>query len=163
MHQRVNNLVSTIDDLMELCRTYRDDGKKIIMTNGCFDILHTGHIHILNEAKKLGDILVVALNSDSSIKLNKGEKRPINYEMDRAFILSAVQFVDHIIIFDEETPEKIICKILPDILVKGADYKNKFIAGKKCLEENDKKIILIDLIEGKSTTDLIRKLGNNID
>ena len=111
----------------------------------------------------MGDILVVALNSDSSIKLNKGEKRPINYEMDRAFILSAVQFVDHIIIFDEETPEKIICKILPDILVKGADYKNKFIAGKKCLEENDKKIILIDLIEGKSTTDLIRKLGNNID
>ena len=163
MHQRVNNLVSTIDDLVKICRSYRDDGKKIIMTNGCFDILHTGHIHMLSEAKKLGDILVVALNSDSSVKLNKGEKRPINYEMDRAFILSAVQYVDHIIIFDEETPEKIICKILPDILVKGTDYENKFIAGKKCLEENDKKIILIDLIKGKSTTDLIAKLVNNKD
>lgn len=160
MHQRVNNLVSTIDGLVELCRIYRDDGKKIIMTNGCFDILHTGHIHLLSEARKLGDILIVALNSDSSVKLNKGNARPINTEIDRAYVLSALQNVDHIIIFNEETPEKIICTILPDILVKGSDYKDKYIAGQTCLEKVGKKIALIDLIEGKSTTGLINKLDN---
>tara|TARA_B100000941_G_scaffold286177_1_gene259312 strand:- start:145 stop:591 length:447 start_codon:yes stop_codon:yes gene_type:complete len=145
---------------MELRNSYGHNGKKIIMTNGCFDILHTGHIHLLSEARKLGDILIVALNSDSSVKLNKGNARPINTEIDRAYVLSALQNVDHIIIFNEETPEKIICTILPDILVKGSDYKDKYIAGQTCLEKVGKKIALIDLIEGKSTTGLINKLDN---
>ena len=143
-----------------MCNRHRSNGKKIIMTNGCFDILHTGHIYLLNEAKKLGDLLIVALNSDSSVKLNKGTTRPINIELDRAYVLSAVQNVDYIIIFDEETPEKVICTILPDILVKGSDYKDKYIAGQQCLEKIGKKITLIDLIEGKSTTNLINKLDN---
>ena len=143
---------------MELRNSYGHTGKKIIMTNGCFDILHTGHIHLLSEARKLGDILIVALNSDSSVKLNKGNARPINTEIDRAYVLSALQNVDHIIIFNEETPEKIICTILPDILVKGSDYKDKYIAGQTCLEKVGKKIELIDMIEGKSTTGLINKL-----
>lgn len=145
---------------MELRNSYGHNGKKIIMTNGCFDILHTGHIHLLSEARKLGDILIVALNSDSSVKLNKGNTRPINTEIDRAYVLSALQNVDHIIIFNEETPEKIICTILPDILVKGSDYKDKYIAGQTCLEKVGKKIALIDLIEGKSTTGLIDKLDD---
>lgn len=145
---------------MELRNSYGHNGKKIIMTNGCFDILHTGHIHLLSEARKLGDILIVALNSDSSVKLNKGNARPINTEIDRAYVLSALQNVDHIIIFNEETPEKIICTILPDILVKGSDYKDKYIAGQTCLEKVGKKIALIDLIEGKSTTGLIDKLDD---
>ncbi len=145
---------------MELRNSYGHNGKKIIMTNGCFDILHTGHIHLLSEARKLGDILIVALNSDSSVKLNKGNARPINTEIDRAYVLSALQNVDHIIIFNEETPEKIICTILPDILVKGSDYKDKYIAGQTCLEKVGKKIALIDLIEGKSTTGLINKLDD---
>ena len=143
---------------MELRNSYGHTGKKIIMTNGCFDILHTGHIHLLSEARKLGDLLIVALNSDSSVKLNKGNARPINTEIDRAYVLSALQNVDHIIIFNEETPEKIICTILPDILVKGSDYKDKYIAGQTCLEKVGKKIALIDMIEGKSTTGLINKL-----
>ena len=143
---------------MELRNSYGHTGKKIIMTNGCFDILHTGHIHLLSEARKLGDLLIVALNSDSSVKLNKGDARPINTEIDRAYVLSALQNVDHIIIFNEETPEKIICTILPDILVKGSDYKDKYIAGQTCLEKVGKKIELIDMIEGKSTTGLINKL-----
>ncbi len=143
---------------MELRNSYGHTGKKIIMTNGCFDILHTGHIHLLSEARKLGDLLIVALNSDSSVKLNKGNARPINTEIDRAYVLSALQNVDHIIIFNEETPEKIICTILPDILVKGSDYKDKYIAGQTCLEKVGKKIELIDMIEGKSTTGLINKL-----
>ena len=145
---------------MELRNSYGHNGKKIIMTNGCFDILHTGHIHLLSEARKLGDVLIVALNSDSSVKLNKGNARPINTEIDRAYVLSALQNVDHIIIFNEETPEKIICTILPDILVKGSDYKDKYIAGQTCLEKVGKKIALIDLIEGKSTTGLINKLDD---
>ena len=145
---------------MELRNSYGHNGKKSIMTNGCFDILHTGHIHLLSEARKLGDILIVALNSDSSVKLNKGNARPINTEIDRAYVLSALQNVDHIIIFNEETPEKIICTILPDILVKGSDYKDKYIAGQTCLEKVGKKIALIDLIEGKSTTGLIDKLDD---
>ncbi len=145
---------------MELRNSYGHNGKKIIMTNGCFDILHTGHIHLLSEARKLGDILIVALNSDSSVKLNKGNARPINTEIDRAYVLSALQNVDHIIIFNEETPEKIICTILPDILVKGSDYKDKYIAGQTCLEKVGKKVALIDLIEGKSTTGLINKLDD---
>ena len=92
--------------------------------------------------------------------MNKGTTRPINIELDRAYVLSAVQNVDYIIIFDEETPEKVICTILPDILVKGSDYKDKYIAGQQCLEKIGKKITLIDLIEGKSTTNLINKLDN---
>ena len=160
MNQKNNKLISSLDNLVELCNRHRSNGNKIIMTNGCFDILHTGHIYLLNEAKKLGDLLIVALNSDSSVKLNKGTTRPINIELDRAYVLSAVQNVDYIIIFDEETPEKVICTILPDILVKGSDYKDKYIAGQQCLEKIGKKITLIDLIEGKSTTNLINKLDN---
>ena len=160
MNQKNNKLISSLDNLVELCNRHRSNGNKIIMTNGCFDILHTGHIYLLNEAKKLGDLLIVALNSDSSVKLNKGTSRPINIELDRAYVLSAVQNVDYIIIFDEETPEKVICTILPDILVKGSDYKDKYIAGQQCLEKIGKKITLIDLIEGKSTTNLINKLDN---
>lgn len=160
MNQKNNKLISSLDNLVELCNRHRSNGNKIIMTNGCFDILHTGHIYLLNEASKLGDLLIVALNSDSSVKLNKGNTRPINIELDRAYVLSAVQNVDYIIIFDEETPEKVICTILPDILVKGSDYKDKYIAGQQCLEKIGKKITLIDLIEGKSTTNLINKLDN---
>ena len=160
MHLKNNKLISSLENLVELRNSYRDIGKKIIMTNGCFDILHTGHIYLLNEARKLGDLLIVALNSDSSVKLNKGNTRPINTEIDRAYVLSALKNVDHIILFNEETPEKIICTILPDVLVKGSDYKDQYIAGQKCLEKIGKKIALIDLIDGKSTTDLINKLDN---
>ncbi len=160
MHQKNNKLISSLDSLVELCNNCRASGKKIIMTNGCFDILHTGHIYLLSEAKKLGDILVVALNSDLSVKLNKGDARPFNSDIDRAYVLSAIKSVDHIIIFNEETPEKIISTIIPDILVKGSDYKGKYIAGRKFLENHGKKIALIDLVEGKSTTELINKIDN---
>ena len=158
MHQKNNKLITSLDSLLELCNSFRASGKKIIMTNGCFDIIHTGHIYLLTEAKKLGDLLVVALNSDSSVKLNKGDVRPINSDIDRAYVLSAIQNVDYIIIFNEKTPEEIISTILPDILVKGSDYKDKHIAGQKCLEKHGKKIALIDLVEGKSTTELINKI-----
>lgn len=160
MHQKNSKLITSLDSLVEICNNYRVSGKKIIMTNGCFDILHTGHVYLLSEAKKLGDILVVALNSDLSVKLNKGDTRPFNSDIDRAYVLSAIKNVDYIIIFNEETPEKIISSILPDILVKGSDYQGKYIAGQKFLEKHGKKIALIDLVEGKSTTELINKIDN---
>jgi D-beta-D-heptose 7-phosphate kinase/D-beta-D-heptose 1-phosphate adenosyltransferase len=128
------------------------------MTNGCFDILHAGHVHILEESKKLGDILIIALNSDKSVKKIKSSNRPIIPETDRAYVLSCLSSVDHIILFDEETPELVISEILPDILVKGSDYKGKKIAGEEKLLKHKKEIKLIDLIDGKSSTAIINRI-----
>ena len=156
-----NKLVKNTAELKALCSGYTDKNKKIVLTNGCFDILHSGHAYILEESKKLGDVLIVALNSDISIKNIKQKNRPIIGEQDRAYILSCLTSVDHIIIFNEETPEKLICEIIPDILVKGTDYKNKKIAGEECMKENNKKIILIDLLESKSTSSIINKISGS--
>ena len=136
----------------------RKKGYKIGFTNGCFDILHSGHIHTLSEAKKNGDILIVAVNSDNSVRKLKGKNRPINNQNDRALIIACLSFVDYVIVFDEETPEKIICDLLPDVLIKGKDYEGKMIAGENCLKANGKVIKLIDLIENTSTTNIINKI-----
>lgn len=130
---------------------------KIVFTNGCFDILHIGHISYLNEAKKLGDVLIVGLNSNSSIKAIKGNDRPINNELDRAYMLCALECIDFVIIFDEETPFNLIKQIKPNILVKGGDYKNKEVVGAEFANE----VKLIDFIEGKSTTNIINKIKGN--
>lgn len=158
MHLENKKLVKNLDELLSLCSDYTAKNKTIVMTNGCFDILHCGHTHILEESKKLGDILIVAVNSDQSIKKIKSSKRPIITELDRSYILSCLSSVDHIILFNEETPEKIISKVLPDILVKGSDYKGKKIAGEDVLIKHNKKVVLIDLIDGKSSTSIINKI-----
>ena len=158
MHLKNKKLIPNLTDLAELCQKHSHDGEKIVMTNGCFDILHSGHTYILEESKKLGDILVVALNSDKSIKKIKSSNRPIVSEIDRAYVLSCLRAVDYIILFDDETPEKIISTLMPDILVKGSDYKGKKIAGEEILLKNNKKIALIDLIDGKSSTSIIKKI-----
>ena len=158
MHLKNKKLVTDIKKLMEVCKQYKSSGKTIVMTNGCFDILHAGHTYILEESKKLGDILIVALNSDISIKKIKSQDRPIISQNDRAYVLSCLSSVDHIILFDDETPEKIISKILPDILVKGSDYQGKKIAGEEILSKHNKKIILLDVISGKSSTNIIKKI-----
>ena len=154
-----NKLVKNTAELKALCLDYADQNKKVVLTNGCFDILHSGHTYILEKSKELGDVLIVALNSDVSIKNIKQKNRPIIEEQDRAYILSCLISVDHIIIFNEETPEKLICEITPDILVKGSDYKDKKIAGEECMKKNNKKIILIDLLESKSTSSIINKIS----
>ena len=125
MNLKNNKLVRNLKDLKALCLSYESSNKKVVMTNGCFDILHAGHTYILEESKKLGDILIVALNSDLSIKKIKSKDRPIVSELDRAYVLSCLSSVDYIILFDNESPEEIICEILPDILIKGSDYKGK--------------------------------------
>lgn len=129
-------------------------GKKTVFTNGCFDILHRGHVSYLKQAKKLGDILVVGLNSDDSVKRLKGSARPINNEKDRAFVLEGLESVDYIIIFDEDTPLELVKTIKPDYLVKGGDYKVCDVVGK----EHSGEVVIIDFVDGYSTTGTINKM-----
>ncbi|WP_297574180.1 D-glycero-beta-D-manno-heptose-7-phosphate kinase [uncultured Campylobacter sp.] len=148
------NLEEKIKSLDEICQILKNSDKKIVFTNGCFDILHAGHIKYLNKAKKLGDILIVGLNSDSSVKRLKGKTRPINSQNSRALLLSALEFVDFVVIFDEDTPLNLIEKIRPDILVKGADYAGKEVVGSNIAKE----VVLVDFEDGFSTTNIINKI-----
>jgi len=146
-----------IKDRQEIKKILDSDkilGKKIVFTNGCFDILHIGHVKYLQEAKRLGDILVVGINSDSSVRKLKGSPRPFNSEEDRSSIIASLESVDYVVIFDEETPEKLIKFLLPDTLVKGGDYQNQTIAGQEFVNE----VKLINFVEGKSTTSVIEKI-----
>lgn len=134
------------------------DKKKIVFTNGCFDILHIGHIRYLQEAAKLGDMLIVGLNSDASVKRLKGEERPINNERDRAELLSALSFVDYVVIFEQDTPLELIKMVQPDVLVKGGDYSNEYVVGTNEVEDRGGKLVLIPFVDGKSTTNIINKI-----
>ena len=130
----------------------------IVFTNGCFDLLHAGHIEYLRKAKKLGDILWIGINSDKSVKRIKGDKRPILCQTDRVEILASLRFVDAITLFDEDTPLELIKMIKPDILVKGGDYKDKLIVGSDVLKNNGGTVKLIDFVDGKSTSAIIKKI-----
>lgn len=136
-------------------------GKKIVFTNGCFDILHIGHKRYLQCAAELGDILVVGVNSDASVRRLKGADRPVNTEQDRAEMLSAMGFIDYVAIFDEDTPYELIKKIQPDVLVKGGDYKPEEVVGRDIVEAHGGKLELIQFVEGKSTTNIIKKIKSN--
>lgn len=148
------NLEEKIKSLDEICQILKNNDKKVVFTNGCFDILHAGHIKYLNKAKKLGDILIIGLNSDSSVKRLKGKTRPINSQNSRALLLSALEFVDFVVIFDEDTPLNLIEKIRPDILVKGADYAGKEVVGSNIAKE----VVLVEFEDGFSTTNIINKI-----
>lgn len=134
--------------------------KSIVFTNGCFDILHFGHAYYLAKAKNLADILVIGLNSDASVKRLKGENRPINSELQRAFLLASFSFVDYVTIFDEDTPKQLIEIVKPDILVKGGDYKIDNIVGADFVLANGGKVTTIPFVEGLSTTNIINKINN---
>lgn len=133
--------------------------KKIVFTNGCFDLLHVGHIRYLSNAKKLGDFLIVGLNSDESVKILKGQNRPINQFEDRAMLLSALRSVDLVIMFEEQTPENLINKIVPDVLVKGGDYDIEDIAGYQTVIKNGGKVKTLDFYKGYSSTNYIKKIN----
>jgi len=139
---------------IEILDNLRKSKKKVVFTNGCFDILHMGHVKYLEKAKKLGDILVVGINSDNSVARLKGKNRPINSLRDRSCVLASLKSVDYVIPFSEDTPIELITAIVPDILVKGGDYKNKEVVGKDIAKE----LVLIDFIEGKSTSNTIRRI-----
>ena len=134
------------------------ENKTVVFTNGCFDLLHVGHVTYLKDAKKLGDILVVGLNSDESVKRLKGESRPINSQMDRALLLSALNSVDVIVIFDEDTPEKLIGEIKPDIHVKGGDYKEEDLPEAKIVKGYGGKVKIIPFLDDYSTSNIIDKI-----
>ena len=152
--------IKTRKQIKKISKKYRAQDKKVVFTNGCFDILHKGHVSYLNTAKSFGDVLIVGLNSDASVKRLKGEDRPINSEEDRAYILSALESVDYVVIFDEDTPYELISKVKPDVLVKGSDYEGKEIVGSDIAKETR----LVTFIDGKSTSSTIDKiLGSSND
>jgi rfaE bifunctional protein nucleotidyltransferase chain/domain len=135
----------------------RDAGKTLVFTNGCFDILHAGHVDYLSFARQQGDALVVGLNSDASVKRNKGEDRPINREDDRAYVLAALEAVDYVVIFDDDEPAPLVADIIPDILVKGEDWAH-YVSGRDVVEANGGKVVLAKLVEGRSTTSVIDRI-----
>lgn len=133
-------------------------GKTVVFTNGCFDILHVGHTTYLANAKRCGDILIVGINSDESVKRLKGESRPINTGSDRAEILSSLKSVDYTVIFEEDTPEELIAYLKPSIHVKGGDYKKEDLPETKIVEGYGGEVIILNFVEGKSTTKIINKI-----
>lgn len=149
------------NSLLELISELKAAGKKIVFTNGCFDIIHAGHVTYLAKAKELGDFLVIGLNSDDSVKRLKGKSRPVNNQIDRAMVIDALKAVDFVTIFNEDTPFNLINDILPDILVKGADYSPENVVGADTVINNGGKLVLIELVEGKSTTNIINKMKTN--
>ncbi len=157
----MDKIILSHSTLHKILDNLKDKGKKIVFTNGCFDIVHPGHIDYLKKAKALGDILVVGVNSDNSIKRIKGEFRPINNELDRIKILEAFYFIDFITVFDEDTPYNLIKLIKPDVLVKGGDWDLKDIVGKDIVEKNGGYVKTIPFLEGYSTTKIIEKIFKN--
>ena len=150
--------ILSLEKFTEILHDLRKHKKKIVFTNGCFDILHVGHVKYLEKAKNHGDILVVGINSDHSVTRLKGKDRPINSLEDRACVISSLKSVDYVIPFEEDTPIRLISTIIPDILVKGGDYKDKEVIGAKIAKE----LILIDFVKGKSTTNTITKINENV-
>lgn len=137
----------------------KEEGKRVVFTNGCFDLLHIGHTRYLEDAKKLGDILIVAVNSDHSVRAIKGEQRPVIPDKERAEVLSALQCVDYVMIFDEPNPHNIISFLKPNILVKGGDWDEDAIIGREVVENNGGKVVRIPEIKGSSTSNIIDKIA----
>ena len=145
-------------ELEGLLKKIRDEGKTIVTTNGCFDILHVGHVRYLEKTKSFADVLIVALNSDKSVKSIKGDSRPINNELDRAEVLSGLKSVDYVVLFDEDSPINLLLKIKPDVYTKGADYTIETLPEAKGIIEAGGRIEFISFVEGKSTTSIIEKM-----
>jgi len=152
--------VLKINELVKEIETLKQQGKKVVSTNGCFDILHVGHVRYLQKSASLGDILVVYLNSDRSVKALKGDSRPLNNENDRAEVLAGLGCVDYVVIFDEDTPVNFIAQVKPDIHTKGGDYDVNNLPEAKVVMENGGKLEFINFVEGKSTTNIINKMKN---
>ena len=145
------------DELAQLIKQAKANGERVIMTNGCFDLLHVGHVTYLQQAKALGDRLIVAVNSDASVKLLKGDSRPINGLQDRMTVLSALSCVDWVVSFEEETPERLYCRLLPDVIVKGGDYNVRQVAGGDCVIKAGGEVKILQFVDGLSTTGMINK------
>jgi len=155
-----SKIVSGID-LTRLLSFYRFKNEKVVFTNGCFDIIHLGHVKYLSQAADLGNILIIGLNSDSSVNKIKGHDRPVLDQKSRALTLAAFSFVNNIVLFDEEMPYKLIKQIRPDILVKGGDYKPEEIVGYDIVKDNGGEVKILDFIEGYSTSGIVERITSN--
>jgi rfaE bifunctional protein nucleotidyltransferase chain/domain len=156
--QKIQSKIYNLDELKNKILCWQKENKKIVFTNGCFDIIHRGHVDYLAKAKDLGDILIIGLNTDSSVRNIKGITRPIQDEESRAIILASMQFVDAIVFFSDPTPYSLIKEIVPDVLVKGADYKKEDIVGYDIVTAKGGQIITIEFLEGYSTSNIERKI-----
>lgn len=163
-HPIQNNVFTTGDDFLGVSQKWKKASQSIVFTNGCFDILHAGHINYLEQASQKGDRLIVGVNSDSSIKKLKGEDRPIIHEEQRAYLMASLVFVDMVVIFEEETPLELIEMITPDVLVKGSDYRIDDIVGGKHVMSKGGKVETIDFVHTISTSEIVNtilKIENN--
>jgi rfaE bifunctional protein nucleotidyltransferase chain/domain len=158
LKQTLLNKIYDLPSLKAKLTEWKSEGKKVVFTNGVFDLLHIGHITYLAKAAELGDKLIIGLNSDSSVKRIKGEGRPVNDQNSRSVLLAALFFVDAIVVFDEDTPHQLITTLLPDILVKGADYAIENIVGGKEVLANGGEVKTIDFVDGYSSTSIIQKI-----
>ena len=160
--QTLLNKITDLPTLLGKVNTWKSEGKKIVFTNGVFDLLHLGHITYMAKAAELGDKLIIGLNADASVKRLKGENRPVNDQNNRAALLAAMYFIDAVVVFEEDTPLNVITQILPDILVKGADYSVENIAGAKEVLANGGEVKTITLVEGHSSTNIINKIKSQM-
>ena len=149
----------SLDELKKIRQKLKTENQKVVFTNGVFDLIHSGHVDYLVKAKQMGNVLIVGMNSDASVKRIKGDKRPILKEDERAFIISNIKPVDYVILFDEDTPEKLINEIVPDVLVKGADWPVEKIVGKDVVEKNGGEVKTIDIVNHQSTTKIIELIS----
>lgn len=150
--------IQKLDDLIKICKRLKQERKTIVFTNGCFDLLHSGHVHLFNEAKKRGDVLIVAVNDDASVQKVKGPARPIFPLQERLEILEAIDVIDYLTFFSQKTPQKIISQLLPDVLVKGGDWKVEEVVGKKEVEDAGGEVVIIPYLEGRSTSDILERI-----
>ena len=156
----MGKLVSQFE-IIDIVNKGHREGKTYVVTNGCFDILHVGHVRYLKKTKSFADYPIVLLNSDSSVKAIKGDSRPINNELDRAEILSSLSCVDYVVLFDESSPGNLLEKIRPDVYTKGADYTIETLPEREVVERNNIRVEFIDFVQGKSTTNIINKISSN--
>ncbi len=161
--EMINNKIFTSQSdprLTQLLSLWHQGNKRLVFTNGCFDILHAGHVDYLSRAAELGDQLIIGLNTDASVTRLKGPNRPVNNQHARSLLLAALFFVDAIVMFDEDTPYNLIKTVQPSVLVKGGDYKESEIVGSDLVKSHNGKVVVMSLVEGYSTSELIRKLTN---
>ncbi len=155
--------LKNLDELIQIRQELRRQNRKVVFTNGCFDLLHSGHVHIFREAKKLGDVFIVAVNEDESVRKIKGGSRPIFPLEERLEVLEAIEDIDYLVSFAEETPQRVIAALLPDVLVKGGDWASEEVVGKREVEEAGGKVIIIPYLEGRSSSEILDRITQSAE
>jgi D-glycero-beta-D-manno-heptose 1-phosphate adenylyltransferase len=156
----VSNKVKSLDEVATIAAQARKSGKRVVFTNGCFDLLHRGHVHVLRKARAVGDMLIVGLNSDRSVKAIKGPERPILPQTDRVELIAAMEMVDYVVLFDDADPYRLIAAIKPDVLAKGGDWRVDKIIGSDIVAQNGGRVEVIPYLPGFSTTEIIERMRN---